>query len=78
MKSTCATHTGTCLAAAAIMRDSFVTCEAYRTWGIRQINTRAISRSGENNGVDAVVESPFHHREIGVVSLVIPVRPEYV
>jgi hypothetical protein len=54
------------------MRDSVVTYEAYRTWSIRQINTRTIRRSGENNGIDAVVESPFPHREIGVFYLVIP------
>jgi Ketopantoate reductase PanE/ApbA len=72
LQSTCSTHTGNHLAAAATMRDSFVKCEAYRNWSIRQINTRTIRRSRENNGLDAVVESPFHHSEIGVLYLVIP------
>jgi hypothetical protein len=63
---------GNHLATAATIRYSVVTCEAYRTWSIRQINTRTIRRSGENNGIDAVVASPFPHREIGVFYLVIP------
>jgi len=74
LKSTYSTHTGNHLATAATIRNSFVKCEAYRNRSIRQINTRTIKRRGENNGLDAVVESPFHHSAIGVFYLVIPAR----
>jgi hypothetical protein len=67
-----ATPTGNHRAAAATMRGSFVTCEDYRNGSLRQLNTRTIRRSGENNGLDAVVASPFPHSEIGVFYLVMP------
>ena len=43
------------------MRDSVVKCKAYRNWGLRQINTRTIRRSKENNDLDAVVEYAMRH-----------------
>jgi hypothetical protein len=72
LTSTCSTPTGNHRAAAATLRDSFGTCEAYRNGSLRQLNTRTIRRSGENNGLDAVVASPFPQSEIGVCYLVMP------